>query len=239
MESFVKRVLLKLVAPVLSFCLSRSVPATFFEWAALFRRPSFSQLGEDGILQSLVKLCPSIPKTYVDVGANHPAKFSNSYLFYLRGFRGVTIEPNPALVELHRFLRPEDIQICAAVSDEAREVDFLFANTDELSGIVAERADASQPEGRIVRMRTETLKEILDRVWPEPSEIGFLMVDCEGHDAAVLRSHDWERRRPWVVVAEDKSGETAGFMEAKGYFFVATCEISRIYALEGKVPKPV
>ncbi len=230
---------MKIASRVLSYCLSRRVPSTFFEWAALFRRPSFSQLGEDGILQAIVKLCPNIPKNYVDVGANHPAKFSNSFLFYIRGLRGVTIEPNPALVELHRVLRPEDTQVCAAVSDNSRDVDFLFANTDEISAIVGSEKRTSLPDGRIVRMRTETLKEILDRVWPQPFEIGFLMVDCEGHDLFVLRSHDWERRQPWVVVVEDVTGETSDFLKSKGYFLVATCEISHIYALREKVPSPV
>ena len=32
---------------------------------------------------------------FVDVGAFDPIKYSNTYLFYKKGWRGINIEPNP------------------------------------------------------------------------------------------------------------------------------------------------
>jgi hypothetical protein len=39
---------------------------------------------------------------YVDIGAGHPVFDNVSFAFYLAGWRGVTVEPNPALAALAR-----------------------------------------------------------------------------------------------------------------------------------------
>ena len=45
---------------------------------------------------------------YVDVGAGHPVFDNVSFAFYLAGWRGITVEPNPALAALARAVRPRD-----------------------------------------------------------------------------------------------------------------------------------
>ena len=54
---------------------------------------SYSQQGEDMILKSLFQDHQS--GFYVDVGAHHPSRFSNTYFFYLRGWRGINIDAMP------------------------------------------------------------------------------------------------------------------------------------------------
>ena len=45
---------------------------------------------------------------YIDVGAGHPVYDNVSFAFYLAGWRGITVEPNPALAALGRAVRPRD-----------------------------------------------------------------------------------------------------------------------------------
>ncbi len=53
---------------------------------------SFSQEGEDRILAALLGLREARkPGFYVDVGAHHPERFSNTLIFYNRGWRGINI----------------------------------------------------------------------------------------------------------------------------------------------------
>ncbi|HEY8402846.1 MAG TPA: hypothetical protein VIK89_16380 [Cytophagaceae bacterium] len=56
-------------------------------------RYSYSFTGEDRLIESILK--PIITRTgfYIDVGCNEPRFISNSFLFYRRGWRGVTIDP--------------------------------------------------------------------------------------------------------------------------------------------------
>ena len=63
---------------------------------------AFSFLGEDKLLSLF---CPCPTGFYVDVGAFHPIVGSNTYKLYLRGWRGITIEPCP---DNARRLRPAE-----------------------------------------------------------------------------------------------------------------------------------
>ena len=55
---------------------------------------------------------------YVDVGAFHPTLFSNTYFFYLNGWRGLNIEARPGSKQLFDKLRPKDINVEIGVSRE-------------------------------------------------------------------------------------------------------------------------
>src|SRR5690348_6482057 len=50
---------------------------------------SYSQEGEDLILARLLENTPS--GLYVDIGAHHPFRFSNTRLLYERGWHGINI----------------------------------------------------------------------------------------------------------------------------------------------------
>src|SRR6266508_2253689 len=43
---------------------------------------------------------------YIDIGSGHPVYDNMSFAFYLRGWRGITVEPNPWLARLTRDRRP-------------------------------------------------------------------------------------------------------------------------------------
>ena len=80
-----------------------------------FRHHYYSQFGEDIALLSLLK---STTGFYVDVGANHPQRYSNTQLLYERGWRGINIEPNRAAVGRFKRKRTRDITLCLGVGKE-------------------------------------------------------------------------------------------------------------------------
>jgi hypothetical protein len=66
---------------------------------------SYSQEGEDMILQRIFENQPC--GFYVDVGAHHPKRFSNTYFFYKKGWRGINIEAMVGSRQLFNKMRPE------------------------------------------------------------------------------------------------------------------------------------
>src|SRR6266487_4104160 len=96
------------------------------DWRRL--RFSYAQYGEDIVVEALV---PELRGFYVDVGAFHPVQFSNTYLFYRKGWRGLNVEANPdALPEFHRK-RPGDRTIQAVLSNVEEEREFHVFETGE------------------------------------------------------------------------------------------------------------
>jgi hypothetical protein len=53
---------------------------------------SYAQFREDTILDRFFKKSTGF---YIDIGANHPDRFSNTKKFYKKGWSGINIEPNP------------------------------------------------------------------------------------------------------------------------------------------------
>lgn len=181
--------------------LSRFLIRAVDPWARL----TYSQEGEDILLDRL--LAKEGTGFYVDIGAHHPKRFSNTQYFYMRGWRGINIEPNPAVFGLFRRMRHRDINLQLGVSDQPDELlyyefDDPALNTfDESLMRERERCTSYKCIGTQI-VRVEPLVTVLASNLPTGQEIDFLTVDVEGFDLNVLRSNDWSRFRPRCVVSE-------------------------------------
>src|SRR5579859_5417889 len=74
---------------------------------------SFSQEGEDLVLARMFDTRSG--GFYVDVGAHHPTRFSNTYRFYLRGWRGINIDPGASFGAEFARHRPRDVNLNWAI----------------------------------------------------------------------------------------------------------------------------
>jgi FkbM family methyltransferase len=170
------------------------------------RSVSFSQYGEDLLLA--VSLLPGRKGFYVDVGAYHPSKQSNTYRLYLRGWSGLTIEPNPDAAPLFKRLRPRDTHLVSGVARERGTLTyyrFLAANLNTFS---ADQAALYAGQGSTsldaLTVECRPLQDTLDD--HGVAQVDLLSVDCEGLDLAVLQSLDFNRTRPTAILIEDYEG---------------------------------
>jgi hypothetical protein len=70
---------------------------------------------------------------YVDVGAHHPLRFSNTYLFYKKGWRGINIDATPGSMKLFNKIRPEDTNIESPVSNTHRKMSYYIFDEPALN----------------------------------------------------------------------------------------------------------
>lgn len=172
---------------------------------------SYSQEGEDMVLRQIFQARPT--GFYVDVGAHHPQRFSNTYYFYLRGWSGINIDAMPGSMKLFESMRDRDINLEYAISDQAQTLTYYIFNEPALNGFSKELAESrnGRKNFRIIEERpitTRTLAEVLAKHLPPGRSIEFLSVDVEGLDYQVLNSSDWDKYRPMVVLAEDLKGNS-------------------------------
>lgn len=80
---------------------------------------SYNNQGEDLILRSLFKSRLRAGETgfYADIGSWDPRMGNNTYLFYLYGWEGICIEPNPAFADAYSEVRPRGAFINSAVGE--------------------------------------------------------------------------------------------------------------------------
>jgi FkbM family methyltransferase len=165
---------------------------------------SYAQAGEDRIIATLLGGLTRPPGFYVDVGCNHPVRFSNTFELYKRGWRGINIDANARLVELCRRIRPRDVSICAVVSNAEHEVVFSEFDNPLLSSVSDQHVQRWREHDDVVRTRrasATTLNAIL-RAHDAPRRFELLSIDVEGHDFEVLSSLDLDTYRPKLIVIE-------------------------------------
>jgi|APSaa5957512535_1039671.scaffolds.fasta_scaffold116676_1 FkbM family methyltransferase len=170
-----------------------------------YSKKSYSQEGEDMILQRLFEK----QKTgfYVDVGAHHPRRFSNTYFFYKKGWCGINIDAMPNSMKRFNRSRPRDINIEKAISENEKILKYYGFNEPALNGfskkISEERNSKNGYSIEFTKdIKTCTLENILDNNLPENQEIDFLTIDVEGLDFEVLKSNNFEKYRPKVILVE-------------------------------------
>lgn len=191
---------------------------------------SYSQCGEDLIVDFACRYLGIKEITYLDVGAYHPTKINNTYYFYRKGHRGVLVEPNVAMCEVLRRVRPGDTTLEAGIGvAAAREADYYVMTDPSWNTFSKEEAEhqAEVTKGgiRIKEVRKMPLLDI-NGVMAEHFKAAptYLSVDAEGLHLAILKTVDFSRFRPKFVCAETLvSGtnrtisEIPAFMETKGY----------------------
>ena len=162
---------------------------------------SYAQNFEDVILFRVFK---NIKKgVYIDVGACDPVTHSVTKAFYLRGWRGINIEPVDFWFNKLLADRPEDTNLKIAAAAKRGSQKFYEVVDTGLSTSIASIAETHAAEGMKILER-EVLTDSLDNICGEHniSEVHFLKIDVEGSEKEVLRGIDLMRIRPWVVVVE-------------------------------------
>ena len=166
---------------------------------------SYSQTGEDLILRRIFK--QKHEGFFVDVGAHHPTRFSNTYYFYRKGWHGLNIDAMPGSMKPFNILRPKDINVEAPVSGSGEALTYYLFNEPALNTFSKEEAEKKNGLNNFLITGTQTistykLADLLEKHLPAGQFIDFMTVDVEGLDYEVLASNDWARFRPKVVLAE-------------------------------------
>jgi FkbM family methyltransferase len=205
-------------------------------------RMSFSQQGEDLVLfHALRDVLKVDPATYMDVGAAHPVRSSNTYLLYWSGDRGLLVEPNPMYCDLLRSHRPRDIVLQAGigVTDQAEADYYEIKEHPMLNTFSAETVERLQ-KGKTESVVARTVKMPLVNINRAIQEhLGkapdLLSTDVEGLDFAILQALDFERFRPGVICSEGVPMFTGGpsdifrLLTSKGYLLRGGTMVNSIY----------
>lgn len=166
---------------------------------------SYSQEGEDMILRRLFEKQQT--GFYVDVGAHHPKRFSNTFFFYKIGWNGINIDAMTNSMKSFNKIRPRDINIEKPVSDKKQTLTYYVFNEPALNGFSKELSEErDNQEDYYIEytkdIETSTLEQILDDNLPKNQQIDFLSIDVEGLDFMVIKSNKFEKYRPKVILIE-------------------------------------
>ena len=200
----------------------------------------YSQEGEDMVLKKLLK--SQKKGFYIDIGAHHPKRFSNTFYFYKKGWNGINIDAMPGSMEIFRKKRPRDINLEIAVSDKAEILNYYAFDEPAINGFSDELSSERESEGisRVLfkkKIKTVTLADVLEKFLPKSQQIDFMSIDVEGLDFNVLKSNNWEKYRPEFILIELLNNdfddifknEIYCFLNKKAYKIVAKLDNTVIF----------
>jgi FkbM family methyltransferase len=216
----------------------------------LKNKKSYSQCGEDLIVKyifrNVIKEVKDI--TYIDIGANHPVRLSNTYLFYKTNKNeggGILIEPNPNLVNRLKKYRPRDKVLNVGISptNESNVMKFYICEHDVLSTFSEEEKNEYEKMGHKIigtaDIQTVNINKIIKDYGYDLNGLDLLNLDVEGFDLQILKVLDFNLVRPKVIVAEtifhrshleqSKNHELIDFLIQNDYFIYADTYINTIF----------
>ncbi|MBP1646552.1 MAG: hypothetical protein H6Q16_2130 [Bacteroidetes bacterium] len=206
-----------------------------------FSQHSFSQEGEDMILSKLLESVEN--GFFIDIGAYHPIRFSNTYKFYLKGWRGINIDALPGSMDLFNKYRSRDINLEIPIAKEKKSMPFFSFNEPALNTFSEDLAKDRGTPKKVYQLEASPLNEILDKYIPKDvNKIDFMSIDVEGFDLEVLESNNWDRYTPKIIVIESLSTasdifsalncEVALFLKSKNYTLCSKSHNSLFFLLD-------
>lgn len=166
-------------------------------------RLSYSQFGEDIAASKLLRNIRS--GFYVDVGAHHPLRHSNTAMLHMKGWQGVTVEPNRQGFRACRRFRPHAINVHAAIHNHAESVTLYKFRGGLSNTTMPDRADDMRASKKVVGeevVSALSLNRLFERHVPDGVHVNYLSVDIEGYDTEAILEFDLDRHQPDVVCIE-------------------------------------
>ncbi|MBS4066448.1 MAG: FkbM family methyltransferase [Chitinophagaceae bacterium] len=207
-------------------------------------KKSFSQCGEDLIIDYIFYQLGIGKPRYIDIGAYHPFILSNTYLFYLKGARGVNIEPDPSGISLLNKYRSRDINLNVGVGQSEFEetAQFFLMTSRRLNTLVEEEARRIEETSRYRIKKMELIKllpinQIFENYFHAAPD--FISVDVEGFDLEIIKSINYRKYRPKVICVEtvifkenmptEKNEAIIQFLTDQNYFVYADTFVNTIF----------
>jgi FkbM family methyltransferase len=205
---------------------------------------SNAQAGEDRVVEYLFNSMGIKNISYIDIGANDPVGCNNTFLFYTRNQRGVLIEPDTSFIKHIERIRPHDLVVNAAISDEGnKEADFYIFDLPALNTLSKEEAELRSQSGAYKLIETKKIKlitiENIIQEYMHDKMPDLISLDVEGVDYKVLSAFDFEKYPVpvWIVETceysenhiKPKVTPIVDLMLSKGYFVFADTYINTIF----------
>jgi FkbM family methyltransferase len=175
---------------------------------------------------------------YVDVGCFHPIDRNNTYLLYLKNWRGINIDISQFSIDLFNFLRPDDFNLKCAVSEKNQMIKTYFqkelsqlSTTDELQA-----KKAFQGKIKTQEVQSYSLDQIIENSKFCNKEIDLLDIDVEGADYQVLLGLNFEKYKPKLICIEIHNENLENdvvykFLSNKGYKHIWSGVFSHLFKL--------
>lgn len=210
-----------------------------------YSKEAYSIDGEDMVLAAFYdeELATQYKGVFVDIGAHHPKRFSNTQFFYEKGWRGINIDATPQSMVEFAIQRPEDINLEIAIAPIHKKMKYYMFEESALNTFdetIAHEYMNYSPLKDTKMIEAFTLTEILDKYIAADKKIDFLNIDVEGFDLEIIKTLNFIKYKPSYILIEDldlmnkdisllSSSPVDLYLKKHNYFAIAKTKRTIIY----------
>lgn len=189
-------------------------------WANPYVRRIYGQEGEElYLIEKIIgKYGEGYKGFYVDVGAHHPYRLSNTYWAYMDGWKGINIEPNTDTFDLFTKVRTRDINVNCGIGNEEKTMKYYKFDESSVNTFDEKEFQGLRVPREIVSVPVMRLETVLDKY--EVKKIDFMDIDVEGFEMQVLKSNNWEKYKPEFILVEQKRISVRELIESEIYNYL-------------------
>lgn len=190
----------------------------------------YSQGGEDAIISKTFDYFIPIQKGfYLDIGAYHPYKHSNTYLLYKSGWNGINVDPRPGTKSLFDKIRKRDINVEAGIGSRDGQMTYYILDENSTMNSFSkenlEKLGVFEQVKRTLEIPVFTVDSLMKK-YPEIKEIDYLNIDAEGFEMEILSGINFDSVAPKVISIEQndiltfadvEKSEACRLLSNKGY----------------------
>ena len=212
----------------------------FYRHKAFKTRESYSQDKEDLFINEYFRDIKN--GFYIDIGAYHPIRYSNTALLYNRGWQGVNIDMNQTSIDLFNIARKRDINICAAVSSSSKFVTQFIDHRFSPVNTIDEKFSKSISKKLLLKrfsekkVQTQTFEKLIKDNKLEIKKIEFLNIDVESHDFEVLQGINLTSLEPKLICIELENSQLnsndqkiENYLEKYDYYLIKKTGLNGIF----------
>ena len=186
------------------------------------KRKTYAQRGEDLFIFNYMKKKKIVNGTYVDLGAFHPIKYSNTCLLFNNGWSGLNIDLNQTAIDYFDIVRPKDNNICCAISNIEEKIkvfiNSIFSPINTINKKHAKKFNFASKNELSYTVKAKKFNSICKK------KFDFLDIDIEGSDFMVLKSINLKYFKPKLISIEilDKNYliKIKKYLIKLNYFFI-------------------
>lgn len=170
----------------------------------LYGKFSYSQEGEDIILDKIFE--GKKDGFYVDIGAFHPFKYSNTQKLYEKGWNGINIEPNKGNCKLFNIARKRDINLNIGIGSKNATQTYYTFEDPALNTFDHYNYEAviNSGQSRFLRSYKQEIKDpnYIINIYLKNKVVDFLNIDAEGFSYLIVESFLKKGIQPEVICLE-------------------------------------
>ena len=171
-------------------------------YRGLKERSQYSRWGEDSFLINYFK--DTSNGRYIDIGAFHPFRGSNTYLLYKKGWSGINIDLNKTSIDLFKLARPNDINLNLAISDANKKIKvYQTKDLGKMNTINLKFASFFLKNYHVKESRSYNLNDILCKYnTNKNNRFELIDIDVEGSEYQILKSLNFKKYSFKLILVE-------------------------------------